>query len=296
MIHSLLTPVPGWHISAHARGRALERGICDRDLRFTVEQPDYTYPQADSYGSDRRVHVRGEWAVVVNPTEHTVITVLYQDHTRWPATDTAMSGSTRMRGDHDDPRELAGAIRAQVPMTAGTLTTTMSRADHRIGLFLRDLTRNGARCVPGFSASTHPQLISADTLHDGDHATIGTPSAGCPDCSSSTNPSSSKRRLAAICSRRTSRSRCGNSTDGSRTVASSPSRVTLSESRSCSPGASSFSAPERSHCCPACYCNCGPAAVRQTYLTSSRTRSSTSWPNSERSQRPSCSASPRRGP
>ncbi len=26
----------------------------------------------------------------------------------------------------------------------------------------------------GFSASTHPQLISADTLHDGDHATIGT--------------------------------------------------------------------------------------------------------------------------
>jgi hypothetical protein len=89
MIHPLPTLLPDWHITGHARGRALERGICDRDLQFTVEQPDYTYPQTDSYGSNRHVHVRGDWAVVVNLTERTVITVLYQDHTRWLAFDTA---------------------------------------------------------------------------------------------------------------------------------------------------------------------------------------------------------------
>lgn len=89
MVHPLLTLLPGWRITAHARGRARARGICDRDLRFTIEQPDYTYPQTDSYGSDRYVHVRGEWAVVVNPTERTVITVLYRDHTRRLAADTA---------------------------------------------------------------------------------------------------------------------------------------------------------------------------------------------------------------
>ena len=78
-----------------------------------------------------------------------------------------------MCADHGDPRELAAAIRAQLPMTPGTLTSTMSRADHRVGLFLRELTRNGVRPLPGFSASTHPQLISADSLLGGDHATIG---------------------------------------------------------------------------------------------------------------------------
>lgn len=86
MIRPLPTPLPGWHITAHARERARERGVGDRDLRFAVEQPDYTYPQTDSYGSDRHVHVRGEWAIVVNPLERTVITVLFRDHTRWLAT------------------------------------------------------------------------------------------------------------------------------------------------------------------------------------------------------------------
>ncbi len=79
-----------------------------------------------------------------------------------------------MRADHDDPRELTAAIRTQVPMTAGTLTSTMGRADHRIGAFLRELTRNGVRPLPGFSASTHPQLVPADSLRGGEHATIGT--------------------------------------------------------------------------------------------------------------------------
>ncbi len=89
MVHPLLTLLPGWRITAHARGRARARGICDRDLRFTVMQPDYTYPQTDSYGSDRHVHVRGDWAVVVNRAERTVITVLYRDPARWLLTDTA---------------------------------------------------------------------------------------------------------------------------------------------------------------------------------------------------------------
>lgn len=79
-----------------------------------------------------------------------------------------------MRGDHTDPRELAAAICAQVPMTPGTLTSTMGRTDHRIGLFLRELTRNGVRPLPNFSARAHPQLIPADALRSGDHATIGT--------------------------------------------------------------------------------------------------------------------------
>lgn len=79
-----------------------------------------------------------------------------------------------MRADHPDPRDLAAAICAQVPMTPGTLTTTMGRTDHRIGLFFRELTRNGVRPLPKFSARTHPQLIPADTLRGGDHATIGT--------------------------------------------------------------------------------------------------------------------------
>jgi hypothetical protein len=79
-----------------------------------------------------------------------------------------------MRAEQDDPRELAAAICAQVPMTPGTLTSTMGRTDHRVGLFLRELTPNGVRALPRFSADTHRQLITANSLHGGDHATIGT--------------------------------------------------------------------------------------------------------------------------
>ncbi len=56
-----------------------------------------------------------------------------------------------MRAEQNDPRELAAAICAQVPMTGGTLTSTMDRTDHRVGLFLRELTRNGVRALPRFS-------------------------------------------------------------------------------------------------------------------------------------------------
>lgn len=79
MISTCSTPPFAWRISTHAHRRALERGLCDRELRLTIEQPDCTYPQTSSYGHDRFVYVRGEWAVVLNPTEHTVITVLFHD-------------------------------------------------------------------------------------------------------------------------------------------------------------------------------------------------------------------------
>jgi len=88
MLH-LLPAAPTWRISAHARSRALERGICDSDLQLAAEQPDCTYPQTNSYGSDRHVYARGDWAIVVNPSEHVIITVLYRDHTRWLTTDRA---------------------------------------------------------------------------------------------------------------------------------------------------------------------------------------------------------------
>lgn len=74
----------------------------------------------------------------------------------------------------DGPRQLARAICAQLPMTAGTLTNTMSRTDHRIGLFLREITRNGVRPLRSRSAVTHPLLIGTETLRPSDHATIGT--------------------------------------------------------------------------------------------------------------------------
>lgn len=82
MISTFPVPPLGWHLSTHASRRALERGLCDRELQLAIEQPDSTYPQTSSYGSDRRVHVRGEWAVVLNPTERTVITVLFHDPRR----------------------------------------------------------------------------------------------------------------------------------------------------------------------------------------------------------------------
>lgn len=111
----------------------LERGICDRDLRFTIEQPDYTYPQTGRYHSDRHVHVRGEWAVVVNPTERTVITVLYRDHTRWLLITTAAEAEQEyahaVRG-HPAPQPARGrrrqghlSARAARPARAGLSST-----------------------------------------------------------------------------------------------------------------------------------------------------------------------------
>lgn len=42
-----------------------------------------------SGGAAHDVYARGDWAVVVNPVERIIITVLYRDHTRWLTTDRA---------------------------------------------------------------------------------------------------------------------------------------------------------------------------------------------------------------
>lgn len=135
MTHALPSPVPGWRITEHARARAAERGICDRDLRLTVEEPWCSYPQTDTYGADRQVRVRGEWAVVVNPAARTLITVLFSSRAR-------------------------------------TLTTVMNRTDHPIGAFLREIGSVGAKALPHFDA--HPLLPPAQELSVGEHAIIDT--------------------------------------------------------------------------------------------------------------------------
>ena len=99
MTHALPSPLPGWRITQHARARAVERGICDRDLRLTVEEPWCSYPQTDTYGADRQVRVRGDWAVVVNPATRTLITILFSSRARWPANDAAGPAPVRPRSD-----------------------------------------------------------------------------------------------------------------------------------------------------------------------------------------------------
>lgn len=84
MTHALPSPLPGWRITEHARARAAERGICDRDLRLTIEEPWCTYPQTDTYGANRQVRSRGDWAVVVNPATRTLITVLFRSQAHYP--------------------------------------------------------------------------------------------------------------------------------------------------------------------------------------------------------------------
>jgi len=98
----------------------------------------------------------------------------------------------------DDPRQLAKAICALLPMTAGTLTNTMSRTDHRIGLFLREITRNGVRPLQNSSTPAHPLLVGTKLWARATTQRSARPSVGSFACSSSTSPSSLRRRLAEI--------------------------------------------------------------------------------------------------
>lgn len=82
---ALNTALPGWSVTAHARRRAAERGLTGTELCLVVEAPTLAYPQSGSYGPDRQVRVRGEWAAIVDPSTHTVITVLFRDPARWNA-------------------------------------------------------------------------------------------------------------------------------------------------------------------------------------------------------------------
>lgn len=72
----------GWHLSKHARTNAAERGVSTRDVLETIAAPEITYT-AYNYGPGREVYKRGELAVVGDPRNKTVITVLWNTDAEW---------------------------------------------------------------------------------------------------------------------------------------------------------------------------------------------------------------------
>jgi hypothetical protein len=71
-----------WTMSNHALKRAAERGVEIADLHRILARPAYTYPQTD-LGPDRRMYVGEGFAIAVNTATHTVVTIVYQDQSRW---------------------------------------------------------------------------------------------------------------------------------------------------------------------------------------------------------------------
>lgn len=64
-----------WSLTDHAKQRCRERQISEHDALMTACDPGYAFP-ARSDAPNTFVHIRGEWAAVVNPIRKVVITVM----------------------------------------------------------------------------------------------------------------------------------------------------------------------------------------------------------------------------
>lgn len=87
---SELTGTVGWRLSRHAREMCLARGFPVRDVLLAAAHPQIAYTQ-DDYGIGRRMHQRGEVAVVVDIDSMTIVTVLWRHVDPWT------DGHARMR-------------------------------------------------------------------------------------------------------------------------------------------------------------------------------------------------------
>ena len=76
MDHHLSTV--GWHLSPHAKERIQSRGIRMSQLITALTKPDLTYPDRGD-----EIRTAGRLAVVVNPSSHTVLTVLVTGELPW---------------------------------------------------------------------------------------------------------------------------------------------------------------------------------------------------------------------
>ena len=75
----------GWHLSAHARQQATERGVTARQALETIASPEIRYT-AENYGPGRWIYKRGDIAVVGVPGTQTVVTVLWNTPSAWTST------------------------------------------------------------------------------------------------------------------------------------------------------------------------------------------------------------------
>lgn len=66
-----------WRISGHARVRMGEMSVGVAEVEEVLRSPETTYPCDPSYGAGRAVWTHGRLALVVNPTDAVVITVLW---------------------------------------------------------------------------------------------------------------------------------------------------------------------------------------------------------------------------
>jgi len=72
----------GWHLSAHVRRQAAERGVTARQILETIADPEIRY-SAENYGPGRWVYKRGDITVVGVPSTKTIVTVLWNTVAEW---------------------------------------------------------------------------------------------------------------------------------------------------------------------------------------------------------------------
>jgi hypothetical protein len=82
----LLWKAMAWKVTSHARTAMLRRDMDVREVMLTAIEPQQTY--ADSqYNPRSRVHQRGDLAVVVDPHDKVIITVLLRSGEQWTDAD-----------------------------------------------------------------------------------------------------------------------------------------------------------------------------------------------------------------
>ena len=74
--------VAGHRLTNHAKLRQAEFGLTIPDLEAILKDYDQRYAQQGKYAG-AFVHQRGDWAMVVDPTDKVVITVLRRIVQRW---------------------------------------------------------------------------------------------------------------------------------------------------------------------------------------------------------------------
>lgn len=70
----------GWTLSHHAAERMVQMDACLEEVLLACARPDVTYPGANGHpGKDHcRTQQHGRIAVIVDPTEKNVVTVLWR--------------------------------------------------------------------------------------------------------------------------------------------------------------------------------------------------------------------------
>lgn len=72
----------GWTLTNHAKKRRKQMGVTEHRIARAIRDADHDYCQTD-YGQDHRVAQHDDIAVVYNPAEGTVITVLWRTNEKY---------------------------------------------------------------------------------------------------------------------------------------------------------------------------------------------------------------------